>query len=295
LLFQSWKPELSDLGRWGRTATEWDFLANYAWAEGKDADMEKELQNASGNPQGDLTVMGFRGSLACARGQVRRCRELMQKGADALDRLHFQGRAGMEANLAGVEALVGNDAEAVKDANEALRLSRAFNVIWPAANILAVERQEQKALALADEIQRTRPNDVIAQNVAVPMIRALATLLPANRAKADPAKAVDLFNTAALYVRANTGILFGRGLAYKHAGRYAEAQQDFQRILDLRPFTGPDVLSAVAQLELGRVYQQQGDTAKARIAYQNFLAAWKDADPDVPLLREAKAEYSKLQ
>jgi hypothetical protein len=58
---------------------------------------------------------------------------------------------------------------------------------------------------------------------------------------------------------------------------------------------GPDLLTVVAQLELGRVYQKQGDTAKARIAYQNFLAAWKDADPDLPLLLQAKAEYAKLQ
>ena len=58
---------------------------------------------------------------------------------------------------------------------------------------------------------------------------------------------------------------------------------------------GPDFLVVAAQLELGRIYQKQGETAKARIAYQNFLADWKDADPDVPLLHEAKAEYAKLQ
>jgi tetratricopeptide (TPR) repeat protein len=83
-------------------------------------------------------------------------------------------------------------------------------------------------------------------------------------------------------------------LAYQQAGRLAEAQQDFQKIMDLKT-RGPDILAVVAQLELGRVYQKQGDIAKARIAYQNFLAAWKDADPDVPLLRQAKAEYAKLQ
>jgi tetratricopeptide (TPR) repeat protein len=77
-------------------------------------------------------------------------------------------------------------------------------------------------------------------------------------------------------------------------GRLAEAQQDFQKILDSKS-QGPDALMPVAQLELGRIYQKQGDTAKARIAYQNFLAAWKDADPDLPLLKEAKAEYAKLQ
>jgi tetratricopeptide (TPR) repeat protein len=111
----------------------------------------------------------------------------------------------------------------------------------------------------------------------------------------DPAKAIDFLNPAALYGRANTGVLYARGIAYEQAGRYAEAQQDFQKILDLKSRSGPDLIFVVTQLELGRLFQKQGDTPKARIAYQNFLAAWKDADPDVPLLHEAKAEYSKLQ
>jgi tetratricopeptide (TPR) repeat protein len=84
-------------------------------------------------------------------------------------------------------------------------------------------------------------------------------------------------------------------MAYEHAGRYPEAQQDLQKALDMKSHSFPDIATVAAQLELGRVFQKQGDTAKARIAYQNFLAAWKDADPDVPLLHEAKAEYAKLQ
>jgi tetratricopeptide (TPR) repeat protein len=84
-------------------------------------------------------------------------------------------------------------------------------------------------------------------------------------------------------------------LAYEQAGRYAEAQQDLQKALDMKSHSFPDIAPVAAQLELGRVFQKEGDKPKARIAYQNFLAAWKDADPDVPLLHEAKAEYAKLQ
>jgi hypothetical protein len=65
--------------------------------------------------------------------------------------------------------------------------------------------------------------------------------------------------------------------------------------MDLKSRSGPDLVFVVAQLELARVYEKQGDKANARIAYQNFLAAWKDADPDLPLLQGAKAEYAKLQ
>jgi tetratricopeptide (TPR) repeat protein len=155
-------------------------------------------------------------------------------------------------------------------------------------------RQNQKALSLADDIQRTRPNDTIAQNVAVPWIRAMAYLNPGN-AKADAEKSIDLLNTAAVYMRASTGILFSRAMAYEQAKRYAEAEQDFQQVLHWKSVRGPDMMAPVAQLELGRLYQKQGDLPKARIAYQNFLAMWKDADPDVPLLLQAKAEYAKLQ
>jgi len=148
---------------------------------------------------------------------------------------------------------------------------------------------------LADEIQRAHPNDTMAINVTVPIIRAVAALRPANPAKADPAKAIDFLNTAAVYGRAKPGVLYCRGMAYEHAGRFAEAQQDLQKMLDWKSRNGPDVVFAIGQLESGRVFQKQGDIPKARIAYQNFFAAWKDADPDLPLLQEAKAEYAKLQ
>jgi eukaryotic-like serine/threonine-protein kinase len=269
-------------------------LASLDWCEGKHADMEKELQLASATPDGELAALGFRAELAQTRGQVRQAREFSRQVEDAFDRLHLRGRAKVESQLAGFEALIGNKGEATSEANAALGSSQTLDVQWNGAIALALAGQGQKALSIADEIQRTRPNDTIAQNVAVPTIRAIAYLFPANPGKADPAKAIDLENTAALYARANTSVLFGRGVAYLQAGRLAEAQQDFQKILEMKTH-GPDVLVVTAQLELGRVYQQQGDTAKARIAYQNFLAAWKDADPDVPLLHQAKAEYAKLQ
>ena len=269
-------------------------LAAVNWAEGKDAEVEKELQSASSRPDGELGALAFRSGLAMARGQVRQAREFTRRAEDAFDRLHLQGRAKMEAELAGFESFVGNKREAVSEANAALQSSQTLDVQWNAATALALADQGPKALSIADEIQRTRPNDTIAQNVAVPTIRAATYLFPAKGVKADPAKAIDLENTAAVYARANTGVLFGRGLAYRQAGRLAEAQQDFQKILEIKTH-GPDPMVVAAQLELGRVYQLQGDAAKARIAYQNFLAAWKDADPDVPLLLQAKAEYAKLQ
>src|SRR6202158_5953186 len=270
-------------------------LASLDWLEGKDADMEKELRSISTTPDGELTVLGFRFGLASTRGQVRQTLEFARQTQDAFDLLHLQGGADIEAQLASFEALAGNSSQAASDATEALRLSRTLPVMGNVAMTFAVLQQDQKALALADEIQRAHPNDTIAINVTVPVIRAIAALRPANPAKADPAKAIDFLNTAALYARASSGVFYVRGLAYEHSGRYSEAQQDLQKVMDLKPHNGPDVLFAAAQLELGRLFQKEGDVPKARIAYQNFFAAWKDADPDVPLLHEAKAEYAKLQ
>ena len=270
-------------------------LASLDWAEGKESDMEKHLESAAKTPPGEVYALGFRSGLAAARGQLRKSHELARQMQDALDRIHLQGRADAEAMLAGADALVGNESAAIAEANEAVRTSRTFNVLFSAGIALAGCHQERAANDLASEIQRTRPNDTIAQNVAIPVIHATINLRPANPAKSSPEKAIDLLNSALLYARANTGLYYGRGLAYEQLQRYSEAEQDFQKVLDMKPLHGPDLIMQAAQLELGRVYQKTGDTAKARIAYQNFLAAWKDADPDLPLLKEAKAEYAKLQ
>jgi len=89
-------------------------------------------------------------------------------------------------------------------------------------------------------------------------------------------------------------VLYARGLAYLQEKKPAEAVQAFQRVLDLK-LLQPDSVTAVARLGLARAYAQQGDEVRARIEYQNFLALWKDADADIPLLKEAKAEYEKVK
>src|SRR6266446_2345555 len=279
----------------GSTAGSHAYLAALDWCEGRDADIEKELQIASATPDGQLEVLKFRTGLAATRGQLRQARDFTRQAEDVLDRLHLQGRADMEAQLASAEALAGNLPQAAQGANDAVRLSRTLTVLGTVGTTFAILRQDQKAIALADEILRTHPNNTVAVNVTVPMIRAITALHPANSAKADPARAIDFLNTAALYGRANNDVYYARGIAYEQAGRYAEAQQDFQKVLDMKSRSGPDILLVIAQLKLGRLFQKQGDAPKARIAYQNFLAAWKDADPDLPLLHDAKAEYARLQ
>jgi tetratricopeptide (TPR) repeat protein len=270
-------------------------IASLDWAQGKDSEIEQSLQNAGSTPDGEVGVLNFRTSMAAARGQVRLARDFARKTQDALDRLHLQGRADVDVQVAGFEAIIGNPQEAISRVNEATRTARTLNVLWGAGIALAAVGQDQRASSLVTEIQRARPNDTIAQNVAVPMIQAMVTMNPSGSSKPAPEKAIDLLNTSALYMRSSSGVLYARGLAYKEAGRYDEAAQDFQKVLDWKPLHGPDYTAPAAQLELARVYQKQGDAAKARVAYQNFISMWRDADPDVPLLLQAKSEYAKLQ
>jgi len=89
--------------------------------------------------------------------------------------------------------------------------------------------------------------------------------------------------------------VFVRGDAYLSAHQGSQAAAEFQKILDHRGIVVNSPIGALAHLQLGRAFVMQGDTAKARAAYKDFLALWKDADPDIPILKEAKVEYAKLQ
>jgi eukaryotic-like serine/threonine-protein kinase len=124
----------------------------------------------------------------------------------------------------------------------------------------------------------------------VPQVRAAEAL-----STGDAAKAIELLKPANTYDKADTPTLYIRGLAYWKAGHGSEAAQEFQKVLALRSYAPADPLMSLAHLGLGRAYALQGDFQKSRTAYQDFFALWKDADPDVPILKEAKAEYAKLQ
>ena len=135
----------------------------------------------------------------------------------------------------------------------------------------------------------------------VPVLRALAAL---ERGK--PADSVERLQIALPYELAVNGLNFNhfylgglhsayvRGEALIAAHRYAEAAAEFQKILDHRGIVGADPIGALAHLQLGRVFALSGDKTKAKAAYEAFLALWKDADPDIPILKSAKAEYARL-
>jgi tetratricopeptide (TPR) repeat protein len=110
----------------------------------------------------------------------------------------------------------------------------------------------------------------------------------------DPSKAIELFQTAAPYELVDLNIVFVLGNAYLLAGKGREAAAEFQKILDHRGLVTSAPIGALAHLQIGRAYAMQGDTAKAKAAYEDFLTLWKEADPDIPIFIAAKAEYASI-
>jgi len=145
-------------------------------------------------------------------------------------------------------------------------------------------------LKLGEDAAKSRPYDTTLQFVDTPTVRAIYDL-----EHNQPSKAIDETDGILVYSRANVGVFYVRGLAYMKMGRAADAVQAFQKILDLRPVASFDIIGSVAHLGLARAYAMQGDKVHSRTAYQDFLALMKDADAGLPMVKEAKAEYAKVQ
>jgi eukaryotic-like serine/threonine-protein kinase len=266
-------------------------MAAIAFAQNDTAAMEQELAQAQANPDGELPVANFRTSIAGYRGQLKQAHELSRKTQQIAERLQFKEVvAGIATQQAGLEAVAENKPAAVKWADEALGLSSSSNVKSDAAIALAAVGEGKRASTLADQVAAERPNDTLVQFVGVPLIRSIV-----ETERGNTAKAMDLLDTAAVYARTNPGVLYVRGLTYLKAKQGSEAAAEFQKALDHRALYGPEVLVPLSHLGLARAYALQGDQVHSRVEYQNFLALWKDADPDIPLLRKVKAEYAKVQ
>jgi eukaryotic-like serine/threonine-protein kinase len=182
----------------------------------------------------------------------------------------------------------------------ALDLSKGRVVQYAAGLALAFSGDSSRSEALAGDLEKRFPEDTSVKFTYVPVLRALAAL---RRGK--PADSVERLEIARQYELAVNGLNFQfylgglhsayvRGEAFIAARRYAEAAAEFQKILDHRGIVGLDPIGVLAHLQLGRVFALSGDKAKAKAAYEAFLALWKDADPDVPILKRAKTEYSRL-
>ena len=214
---------------------------------------------------------------------------------------HRESAALYEAGAAIWEALFGNAPEAGRGAAAALVLSTSRDVEYGAAFALGLSGDSSRAQTLANDLEKRFPEDTAVRSTYVPTIRALVALN-----QGEPAKAIELLHATAPYELGTPlcsalgffGILYPvyvRGEAFLAAHKGAEAAAEFQKILDHRGIVISDPIGALAHVQLGRAFALSGDQNKAKAAYQDFLTLWKDADPEIPILRQAKAEYARLQ
>jgi len=270
------------------------FLAFLAWDQNDPATAEQEISASRAMGQeGEVLANALRGSLAAYAGRMRQARELFSQVKEASLGAHLEeSAANVVSGQAGWEAVYGQRELAIADATAALRISPARNITTNAAIVLAVAGQDRKAMEVASPFLKLRPDDTFLHQLWFPTLQAIAELNHGNAAKA-----VELLNSASPYDGGNSGVHYVRGTAYLRSDHLPEAIQEYQKVHSLkfaRPF-GPDPLMLLAQLGMARCYAAEGDKAKARTAYQDLLAIWKDADPDLRLVQQAKAEYAKVK
>jgi serine/threonine protein kinase/tetratricopeptide (TPR) repeat protein len=273
-----------------------------SFLKGDMAGMEHEAALANGKP-GTEDLISHSEALVWARsGQLRRARRMSRHAVDVAQQAGQREKAAVyETGVAVWEALAGNAPAARRSAMDALEHSQGRDVDYGAAFSLALAGNFPRSQALANDLERRFPEDTSVRFNYLPTLRALFSLNAG-----EPSKAIELLQVVAPYELAVPAIsffgFFGslypayvRGEAYLAAHQGAEAAAEFRKILDHRGLVLGDPIGALARLQLGRALALSGDKTKAKTAYQDFLTLWKDADPDIPILKQAQAEYAMLQ
>jgi eukaryotic-like serine/threonine-protein kinase len=268
-----------------------DSLANIAYAQGNLAEMEKQETFLHDRPDLEMALNSRQGDIAASHGQIQKAREFYENGRQIAQRLQLKdSEASYLASEAFALAMFGDSRQAIETCNAALALAPSFNARGYVAQVLAFAGENKKTLDLTSLEAHERPDDTLIQAVYVPVKQATVALNTS-----DAKKALELMRPALSYDKATTISLYIRGMAYLKAGDGADAAAEFQKILALYNYAPTDLLMPFARLGLARAYALQGDTAKAKLAYQDILGFWKDADSDLPTVKQVKAEYAKLQ
>jgi eukaryotic-like serine/threonine-protein kinase len=265
-----------------------------AFLKGNAAQMAQLASAATGKPGTEDLLLAAEADTDALYGRLKDSRELTRRAMASAELNDAKETAAGYQAWAGLrDAEAGNREQARADAEAATRLAPNRSVRAVAALALARAGDTAAAEKLAAELDRTFPVDTLAQRYYLPTIQAAVALQ-----RKDPNRAVELLQVAIPIELGNGGALlpvYLRGEAYLglHDGNRAAAE--FQKFFDHRGVVGNSCWGALARLGRARAYVMQGDTAKAKAAYLDFLTLWKDADPDIPILKQSKAEYAKLQ
>jgi eukaryotic-like serine/threonine-protein kinase len=276
------------------------YLYQLAFLQNDEAGRAQQVAWAAGKSGVEDMLLAAEADTAASAGQLRKSREFSQQAILSAERAEAkETAAGYDADAALTEAFVGNTAEARQRGEAALARSTSRDVKFGVALALARAGNASHAEKLADDLAKTFPLDTVVKFNYLPTVRAQLAL-----SRNDPVNAIEALKIAVPFELGQPGDssfapslypVFVRGEAYLSAGRGQEAAAEFQKLLDYPGVVVNETIGVLARLGLARAHVLQGDTAKARPAYDEFLALWKDADADIPILREAKAEYAKLR
>jgi serine/threonine protein kinase/tetratricopeptide (TPR) repeat protein len=270
----------------------------YAFLRGATALMEQQVVWAAGKPGVEDTLLSAQSDTEGCYGRLTKARDFSRRAVDSAVRSDSKETAALwKVNAALREAELGNAAYARQGVSEALRLSQGPDVEVAAALSLARIGNISEAKTLAEALEKTFPTNTMLKLYWLPTINATIELNRGNSSQA----LLDL-EPSAPYELGGAGVFinylypaYARGQAYLLARNGTAAAAEFQKMLDHSGIVQNFVTGSLAHLQIGRAYTISGDAAKAKAAYQEFFILWKDADPDIPILKEAQAEYAKLQ
>jgi eukaryotic-like serine/threonine-protein kinase len=276
-------------------------LYQLAFLQNDAAGMAQQVSWAAGKSGVEDVLLAREADTAAYSGRLEEARDFSRRAVASAERAEEKEKAASyEADAALREALFGNAAAGRQRAAAALGLSTGRDVKYGAALALAMAGDTARAQALAEDLAKRFPEDTLVQFNYLPTLLAQLAL-----SRNDASKAVEALQAAAPYelgdpTEAFTFLslypVYVRGEAYLAGHQETGASAaEFQKILDHPGVVFNEPIGALAHLGSARAHASQGDTARARAAYQDFLALWKDADPDIPILKEAKTEYAKLQ
>jgi tetratricopeptide (TPR) repeat protein len=273
-----------------------------AFLTGDERGMAQQETWSEGKPEVEPVFLLMQSSRELHYGRLRKARELNHRAVDSFERTGRKERAARErTNAALSEVVLGNFVEARQEAISGLQQPMAGqNAKANGALALAWLGDSARAEALADDLGKQMPEGTIIQSVVLPTVHAEMELFTKN-----PERSIELLRPAGPYEMTWSAFraehkgciypVYVRAQAYLLLKQGAAAEAEFQKILAHRGVLTMCELGPLARLGIARAYALEGDTAKAKAAYQDFLTLWKDADPDIPILKQAQSESAKLQ
>ncbi len=274
---------------------------NIAFLKGDNEQMDRAVALAKGKRL-EHWVTNSQALVQARSGHAQLARRLSGRAEDlALQEGSRESAAIYQSAAAVWEGLYGNAHEAKANAAAALAVNHGRDVEYASALALGLVGDSSRSEALADDLDKRFPEDTFVRFTYLPVLRAVSALH-----RGQPTESVERLQTALHYELAVNGLsvqlylgglhsAYVRGEAWWPRTNTREAAAEFQKILDHRGIVGADPIGALAHLQLGRTFALSGDLARSKTAYQDFLTLWKDADSDIPILVQAKAEYARLQ